>query len=179
VDRGEQDWYDSRFLKTKRSLQKMISEALLKIVRRLFKRFGVNLIDANCPFELWDALQAYRDSNDSAGHHQEADFLEFLLRRWTISKSQLFQDIFVLQKTFEKSCGFFVDFGGTDGVVMSNSALLEFDFGWKGIVAEPARRWHESLFRNRCCSLDTRCVWHTSGLELEFNEAPECETLHY
>ena len=54
------------------------------------------------------------------------------------SKSQYCQDIFALSKP-PMTSGFFVEFGATDGVQWSNTWLLEKRFGWRGILAEPAR----------------------------------------
>ena len=41
------------------------------------------------------------------------------------SKSQIRQDLFVLNELNFKTSGFFVDFGATDGVEFNNSFLLE------------------------------------------------------
>ena len=78
-------------------------------------------------------------------------------------KSQIYQDIFVLYKLNWKRNGFFVEFGSTNGFDLSNSYLLEKDFGWKGILCEPASVWKEDLKKNRNSILDFRCVWKTSG----------------
>lgn len=89
------------------------------------------------------------------------------------SKSQLRQDLFVLHHTNYKNNGYFVEFGATDGKQFSNTFLLEKQFGWKGILAEPARTWHSELKRNRPQStIDTRCVWRTSGDLIVFAESP-------
>jgi len=40
---------------------------------------------------------------------------------------------------------FFVEFGATNGVALSNSWLLENQFAWKGSLAEPAKKWHAEL----------------------------------
>jgi FkbM family methyltransferase len=69
-----------------------------------------------------------------------------------------------------KRDGFFVEFGATNGVDVSNSYLLEKKFGWAGILAEPARMWHAQLAKNRSASIETRCVWRYSGESLSFNE---------
>jgi len=94
------------------------------------------------------------------------------------SLSQMHQDLFVLQELGEKRNGFFVEFGASDGLLFSNTALLEREFGWTGILAEPAKLYHDQLMRNRKCSLDFRCVWPTTGELIDFSEtsAPELST---
>ncbi len=82
-------------------------------------------------------------------------------------KSQIYQDIFVLYTLNWKRNGFFVEFGSTNGFYLSNSYLLEKDFGWKGILCEPASVWKEELKKNRNSILDFRCVWKTSGESLD------------
>lgn len=93
-----------------------------------------------------------------------------LLSTLSHSKSQLRQDLFVLAELDFKRGGFFVEFGATNGVDMSNTYLLEKDFAWKGILAEPARRWHNDLRNNRTCDIETNCVWRESNSLLAFNE---------
>jgi hypothetical protein len=51
------------------------------------------------------------------------------------SRAQLGQDLFVLSELNLKRNGFFVEFGATNGVDLSNTALLEREFGWNGILA--------------------------------------------
>jgi FkbM family methyltransferase len=93
--------------------------------------------------------------------------LEFLV---TESRSQLRQDLFVLAMLGFPRGRYFVEFGATDGIALSNTYALEKHFGWNGIVAEPAKMWHKALSRNRSCSIDQRAVWSRSGQRLEFNE---------
>jgi FkbM family methyltransferase len=109
-------------------------------------------------------------------NHHDAMFLLAMSRAWLErSKAQLRQDLFVLAQLNYKRQGYFVDFGATNGVALSNSFLLEKEFGWTGIVAEPAIVWHKDLFANRKCIIDTRCVWSESGLTLLFNQTEESE----
>lgn len=86
------------------------------------------------------------------------------------SKSQFLQDLFVLKYLDYKERGYFVEFGAADGISGSNTYLLEKNYGWKGILAEPARTWHEALRRNRCSVIDCRCVWRQSGAQIDFLE---------
>lgn len=87
------------------------------------------------------------------------------------SKSQLKQDLFVLSKLKFKRNGYFVEFGGCNGVLHSNTYLLEKKFDWNGIIAEPGKSWHSDLRKNREVNLETQCVWSNSGFELNFNES--------
>lgn len=98
-----------------------------------------------------------------------------LLRLLPHSQSQLRQDLFVLSELGFKRDGFFVEFGAAGGKELSNTWLLEKQFGWKGVLAEPARCWHVRLAANRACAIDRRCVWKATGLKLEFTEASEAE----
>ena len=85
-------------------------------------------------------------------------------------KSQLGQEIFALIQNDFKRDGYFIEFGATDGLELSNTHLLEKEFGWTGILAEPAKTWHEDLYKNRSCNIETQCVWSRSGETLSFHE---------
>lgn len=87
------------------------------------------------------------------------------------SKGQFRQDVFALAESGFKRNGYFVEFGGTDGVTGSNSYVLESLFGWSGVIAEPATRFHADLKANRNCDLDFRAVWSHSGENLPFKES--------
>lgn len=86
------------------------------------------------------------------------------------SQSQFSQDILALLIARGKRGGYFVEFGACDGVLISNSLLLEKEFGWNGILSEPSPYWQEALKKNRTCSIEPRCVWSESGKTLLFGE---------
>ena len=102
---------------------------------------------------------------------QRSNFIDNLL----LSKSQLRQDLFVLSELEFKENGYFVDFGATNGCDISNSYLLETKFNWKGILAEPSKRWHSELKKNRKVNINTDCLWSETGKELIFNEVDDGE----
>jgi FkbM family methyltransferase len=91
------------------------------------------------------------------------------------SKAQLAQDLFALSFTEDASPKFFVEFGATDGVSLSNTWLLEKKLGWNGILAEPGKTWHNAISKNRTCFIDTRCVAGASGLKYSFLEVIDCD----
>jgi FkbM family methyltransferase len=86
------------------------------------------------------------------------------------SKAQLGQDLFAAAFTHTNSPKYFVEFGATDGMRLSNTWLLEKKLGWNGILAEPAKIWHNQIKANRNCIIDTRCVARKSGSKLQFLE---------
>ena len=84
------------------------------------------------------------------------------------SPSQLGQDLWVLKQSGYKRNGFFVDFGATDGVLLSNTWLLESEFGWRGICAEPNPGFFAELKENRRCTLSSACIGAVTGEVVEF-----------
>jgi FkbM family methyltransferase len=94
-------------------------------------------------------------------------------RASTESKSEYFQDLWVLAATNSKKNGYFVEFGASNGIDASNTWLLEQKFAWRGILAEPSKSNFEILSRNRNCALDPRVVWDQSNEQLLFCERDE------
>lgn len=96
--------------------------------------------------------------------------LDELRRR---STAQLGQDLWVLERSGFQRGGFFVEFGATDGIRLSNTYLLEQAFGWRGICLEPNPRLYAQLQRNRCCTVADLCIGARSGDTVEFVLAEE------
>ena len=69
-----------------------------------------------------------------------------------------------------KRDGYFVEFGACDGVQFSNTNLLEKDFGWTGILAEPNKSYRNEIRKNRKADINFEAVWSKSGESLEFAE---------
>ncbi|MBU0689956.1 MAG: FkbM family methyltransferase [Gammaproteobacteria bacterium] len=147
----------------------------LRKLRQLGKKFGYRLIDGESPEALFSELMKFRDGGESTAKSRKHEFLAYVLRNINLSKAQLCQDLFALFMTGDKREGYFVEFGATNGILLSNTYLLETAYGWNGILAEPAKSWHEALHKNRRCAIDERCVWKRSGEQLEFNEVHEGE----
>lgn len=154
-----------------------LDRKLLKLVRRLIQGTGVDFFSRS-------ENQALHLRLNSA--ELDADFLRFLsaiessvasglIQVMGSSTAQLRQDLVVLGLTGLKREGFFVEFGATDGTLLSNTWLLENEFGWSGILAEPATFWHEKLQVNRHCALDFSCVSAKSGGKVPFLQADVAE----
>jgi FkbM family methyltransferase len=150
------------------------SNFLLRKIKQLGRKLDFELINAADPAEVFSVLLKYRGKHNTATKEDHA-FLHFVLQNYAESRAQLFQDLFVLFSLSQKREGFFVEFGATDGVELSNTLLLERSYEWSGILAEPAKCWHKNLRMNRKCVIDTRCVWTKSGEVVEFNEVADRE----
>jgi len=94
-----------------------------------------------------------------------SEWLEGLKQK---SMSQLGQDLWVLERTAYKRCGFFVEIGATDGVLLSNTWLLEKHFAWRGICVEPNPKFFRQLVLNRQCQAREQFVGPETGRSVEF-----------
>lgn len=145
---------------------------MLTIARNILRKFGIEIVRESTLRRLVAAERRFVGQCGDAAFlaTMPAQYTHRLLELLPKSKAQLRQDLFVLAATEFKSGGYFVEFGATDGLGLSNTWLLESEFAWSGILAEPGRRWHSDLRSNRRALIDTRCVWSASGKNLSFNE---------
>ena len=120
---------------------------------------------------LRKTLPAFYDlaENISNTGSELLNFYNFLLNHRSISRSQLFQDLFVLFIHEMKTHGTFLEFGATNGIELSNSLILEREFSWTGVLVEPSPQWHPDLSTNRpdAVVLDS-CVFTETGRQLDF-----------
>ena len=105
------------------------------------------------------------------------EFLSYLEH----SKSQAIQDVVVLALLNFKDDGYFVEFGATDGLFLSNTFLLEKNKNWKGILSEPSKIQNKYLKINRSCNLDYHCIWNKSEEMITFSETnlPHLSTINF
>lgn len=143
------------------------------LINRILGKLGYSVI-RNSKLASLAAAAAHGRSWDFLAEVPSAQVAE-LVRLNPLSQAQLKQDLFVLSELGLKRGGFFVEFGAASGKELSNTWLLEKHFGWTGILAEPARCWHERLAANRSCIIDHDCVWKSTGAQLGFLEAAQPE----
>lgn len=86
--------------------------------------------------------------------------------------SQIGQDLYVIENVYgKKRDGFFVDVGATHGENLSNTCLLERDYGWKGICIEPNPNFFSKLVKNRTATCLPCAAYSVNGKEFEFTVA--------
>jgi len=150
-----------------------------KMIKSILKNFDIGVTSYMTAEELHRNSSAIHDikllqmlNNFNIAHQ----ILKYLHK----SKSQLRQDLFVLSHLGFKKNGYFVEFGATNGYDLSNTYLMEKEFCWSGILAEPATVWHRDLRNNRKCNIESNCIWKNSHSELKFNQvkSPELSTIN-
>ena len=150
----------------------VISE-LMTIARTLntiLKRFDMVITRHSRLERLRQRLNATSDTDIEFLINTPSEHIPNLIRYLPKSTAQNRQDLFVLSQLNFKRGGFFVEFGATNGIDHSNTHLLEKEFAWTGILAEPAICWHRALQRNRSVAIDTECVWKESSRTVPFYE---------
>lgn len=158
-----------------------MKESLKTLIKATLKRFSIGITSYENLERLnrskLELLDRIRKENFDIEFLSKlpAEQVSVILGILKKSKSQLRQDLFVLSELEIKKNGFFVEFGAANGIDLSNTYLLEKEFGWSGIVAEPARCWHNDLRKNRNCHIETHCVWRQSNSVLIFNETEVSE----
>ena len=91
------------------------------------------------------------------------------------SKSQNGQDLFALWATGSKREGVFIEFGGYDGVIFSNTYLLEKQFSWTGILIDPVPSHYERMKNNRNCRVIQGAVSPSERGSVLIEETPASE----
>jgi len=81
--------------------------------------------------------------------------------------SQYGQDQFILKQF--SSPGFYIEAGATDGVLQSNTLLLEQN-GWKGILVEPNSNFLTTLKQNRPNAIIENCALVANDYKLDYIE---------
>jgi FkbM family methyltransferase len=117
---------------------------------------------------LFNSIRLNRLETERFRKLEDYRFLSYVFLKRNESKSQILQDLWVCYELNEKREGFFVEFGATNGLVNSNTWLLEKKLQWKGILAEPNPFWHSLLRVNRNSTIDYRCVHSGSGEMVSF-----------
>ena len=163
----------------KANLVRKIQRSAIWFLKYFFRKLGIGIISYT------NLVNLQEKSSDRS--LQDLEFIralgpanyELAISLLSKSRSQLRQDLFVISEVEHKiknRGGYFIEFGATNGIDLSNTYLLETEFSWTGILAEPARLWEKQLRANRPnASIETLCVWKDSNSTLLFNETDEPE----
>jgi FkbM family methyltransferase len=136
------------------------------VVRPLFHRVSTGVMNrvARTPrpaYAMFAMIGFHNHWRDNAS--DELRFLALCGGMRHLAHGQILQDLWVLFELDFKPGGYFVEFGAYDGIVHSNTKLLEDRFGWTGLLAEPNPDLAAGLREHRAAIVDSRCVWDTTG----------------
>lgn len=93
---------------------------------------------------------------------------EFALPPSRDAQGQLMQEFRVQMELGEIRGGYFVEFGATNGITMSNNHMLEKVYDESGLVAEPNPVFHERLGQERDCRISHERVYSRAGEQVPF-----------
>ena len=85
-----------------------------------------------------------------------------------LSRSQLQQDLNVIEFYKSKKNGYFVEIGAFDGIGLSNTYMLEKYYEWKGICVEPIPLEFNNLVKNRIALCYNKAVYSVSNTKMTF-----------
>ena len=159
-------------------------------IRSLLSAFGFTLLENNYVSVLEKSVAELAEARSRSTYLAKANRIILILkdsplvnklslaeafRLVALSKSQLGQDVLALSLADPIRTGFFVEFGATNGIDISNTYVLEKHYGWNGILCEPAPVWQSALTNNRSAALDFRCVYSHSGATVVFSQTNDNE----
>jgi len=162
------------------TILKVIKNRAIWFLKYLFRKLGIGITSYSNLVNLLEKSSDRRIKDLEFCRALAPTNAESMISLLSKSRSQLRQDLFVLFETEYKREGYFVEFGATNGIDLSNTYLLESEFSWTGILAEPARVWERQLKINRPNTvIESLCVWKDSNSSLTFNEtdSPELSTV--
>jgi len=65
------------------------------------------------------------------------------------SLSQFGEDVAAIRYFKLKRGGIYVDIGAYDGIYLSNTAMLELQYGWRGVLVEPIKEAYDRMVKSR------------------------------
>ena len=101
---------------------------------------------------------------------KERAFYKFLFKNIKFSKSQVYQDLFVIYYSKLKKGGTFIEIGGGDGKTISNTYLHEKKYRWNGVICEPVRKSQKQIKSIRKAILEKRPIGKFSKKNIFFFE---------
>jgi FkbM family methyltransferase len=114
---------------------------------------------------------------DAARWHTSLDdrFVRHVCEQFGRGQAQFFQDWWVLFELGGLRGGYFVEFGATDGETLSNTCILEREYNWTGILAEPNPATFALMRHARTAVADPRCVHVRTGEQVKFHVADNAD----
>ena len=85
------------------------------------------------------------------------------------SKSELNQDIFVLDVLNFKKNGYFIDLGAADGVELRNTYILEKKYKWRGVLCDANSHYEKKLKLNRSQPIENKVIYD-KNTKVKFSE---------
>lgn len=120
-----------------------LKKFIYKSVSYFLNKLGYRIINKNLHY-LIDIEKFKKRTKKKSPEN----FINYIFEKKHLSKSQIYQDLFV-DFILNKKKGIFCEVGAADGKFLSNTYYLEKTKNWRGILCEPSRYWKKKLIKNR------------------------------
>ena len=116
---------------------------IYKLLNSCLNKLGYKIINKNLHYLI--NIEKFKNKTNKKSAE---NFLNYIFEKKHLSKSQIYQDLFV-DFILDKKKGIFCEIGAADGKFLSNTYYLEKTKKWKGVLCEPSRYWKKKLIKNR------------------------------
>ena len=145
----------------------------MKIFTKLFKAMGIKIIKYQKYLKLVNSEKNYINNLQQSENYKNL-IKELIINNQNLKfkkieiKSQNLQDLIVLDLFGFKNKGIFIEAGACDGILNSNSYLLEKEFSWSGLLVEPLKDYFIELKKNRKVNCENYALYSDDSENARF-----------
>lgn len=145
----------------------------MKIFTKLFKVMGIKIIKYQKYLKLVNSEKNYIKNLQQSENYKNL-IKELIINNQNLKfknieiKSQNLQDLIVLDLFGFKNNGIFIEAGACDGILNSNSYLLEKEFSWSGLLVEPLKDYFIELKKNRKVNCENYALYSDDSENARF-----------
>lgn len=145
----------------------------MKIFAKFFKIMGIKIIKFQKYLKLVNSEKNYINNLQQSENYKNL-IKELIIKNQNFKfktleiKSQNLQDLIVLDLFGFKNNGIFIEAGACDGILNSNSYLLEKEFSWTGLLVEPLNDYFIELKKNRKVNCENYALYSDDSENARF-----------
>jgi FkbM family methyltransferase len=151
---------------------------MTKLINKLLNFFGIRVIKVKMYLKLINSEKNYIQ-NLKTGEEFKKLIKELVIKNENLPedtyqkiKSQNLQDLIALDLFGFKRNGVFIEAGACDGILNSNTFLLEKNYEWTGLLVEPIKEYYLQLEQNRDVIISNVALSQVNNQQLDFLITP-------
>ncbi len=144
------------------------------LINKLLNFFGIRVIKVKMYLKLINSEKNYIQNLKTTEEFKKL-IKELVIKNENLPedtyqkiKSQNLQDLIALDLFGFKRKGVFIEAGACDGILNSNTFLLEKNYEWTGLLVEPIKEYYLQLEQNRDVIISNVALSQVNNQELDF-----------